>query len=307
MCPFLAVRFWVSWEPPAFQAGSPHSLPTPRRRKDRKRSCILLWMAGGPTQTDTFDLKRGHANGGPFKEIDTTLSGIRISEHLPKVAEQMKHLALIRSMKTKEGDHGRASYHLRTGNPLQGAIEFPTLGSLVAKERDHADADLPAFVSITPRGIPTASLSAGFLGPRFAPLIVGGRATREVTFDPSSSGGLRVENLQRADNVTAEQAGDRLELLQAMQTEFLATRPGTATQSHQNAYDRATRLMRESAAKAFDLSDEKQDLRERYGRNHFGQGCLLARRLVEREVPFVEVTLGRLGHARQQFRPGEKS
>ena len=127
MCPFLAVRFWVSWEPPAFQAGSPHSLPTPRSAKTRKRSCILLWMAGGPTQTDTFDLKRGHANGGPFKEIDTTLSGIRISEHLPKVAKQMKHLALIRSMKTKEGDHGRAIHHLRTATCCKAQSSFRPL------------------------------------------------------------------------------------------------------------------------------------------------------------------------------------
>src|SRR5262249_11537930 len=73
----------------------------------RRRSCILLWMNGGPSQTDTFDLKPGHANGGPYKEIATSVPGIHISEHLPKLAGLMEHMVLIRSMTTKEGDHGR--------------------------------------------------------------------------------------------------------------------------------------------------------------------------------------------------------
>src|SRR6188472_863402 len=97
----------------------------------RKRSCIVLWMAGGPTQTDTFDPKPGHANGGPFATIDTAAPGVRIAEHLPKVAEQMRDLAVIRSMRTREGDHGRATYHLRTGYRPQPPIQFPGLGSLV--------------------------------------------------------------------------------------------------------------------------------------------------------------------------------
>src|SRR5690349_20182560 len=82
---------------------------------DRKRACIVLWMSGGPTQTDTFDPKPGHANGGPFKTIDTAAPGVRVAEHLPLVAAQMKHLAIVRSMSTREGDHGRATLHLRTG------------------------------------------------------------------------------------------------------------------------------------------------------------------------------------------------
>src|SRR5262245_64631139 len=86
----------------------------------RTRSCVLLWMAGGPSQTDTFDLKPGHANGGLFKETATAVPGLRISEHLPRLAAQAKNLAVVRSMKTREGDHGRATYHLRTGNLPQG-------------------------------------------------------------------------------------------------------------------------------------------------------------------------------------------
>lgn len=252
----------------------------------RKRSCIVLWMGGGPTQTDTFDMKPGHVNGGPFQEIATSAPDIRISEHLPKVAAHMQHFAVVRSMSTREGDHGRATFHLRTGKVPQGPIEFPTLGSLVAKERDDHLADLPSYVSITPRGIGEAALSAGFLGPRFAPLIVGGQ----------DGGGerqsLQVTNLAPPDGISHDRVGERLAFLQEMGTEFLASREGLGTSSHQDAYQRAVRLMRDSAAKAFDLEEEQAALRDAYGRNRFGQGCLLARRLVERGVPFVEVSLG---------------
>ena len=118
----------------------------PRRRK----SCILLWMTGGPSQTDTFDPKPGHANGGEFKAIETAVPGILISEHLPKLAKQMKDITIIRSMSTKEGDHGRATFNLRTGYQQTGPIRYPTFGSLVAKELGRDDAELPNCVSIAP-------------------------------------------------------------------------------------------------------------------------------------------------------------
>jgi hypothetical protein len=261
------------------------------RDPERKRSCVLLWMAGGPSQTDTFDLKPDHPNGGPFKEIATATPGVRISEHLPKLAAHSDRLAIIRSMSTREGDHGRATQHLRTGNLPMGAIEFPTLGSLIAKERDSADADLPSYVSIAPRGLTPASLSAGFLGPQYAPLIVGGRPTEGGVYGGEDSG-LRVENLELPRDILPSHAAERLDLLREMQADFIASRPGTGTRSHRSAYDRAVRLMREEAARSFDLRTEKAALRDRYGRGLFGQGCLLARRLVERGVPFVEVTLG---------------
>src|SRR5213594_4197154 len=100
----------------------------------RRRSCILLWMNGGPSQMDTFDLKPGHANGGPYKEIQTAAPGLKISEHLPKLAKFGDRLAVIRSMSTKEGDHERATFFLRTGYLPQGPIEYPPLGALLSKE-----------------------------------------------------------------------------------------------------------------------------------------------------------------------------
>ena len=130
-------------------------------------------MPGGPSQTDTFDLKPEHKNGGPFKEIETSVPGIRISEHLPKLAQCMEHLAIIRSMSTKEGDHARATYFLRhrlfaeRPDPISGA------GGGMGKEMGNDAAELPNFVSIGPiTGLNPAAYSAGFLGSRYAPLVV---------------------------------------------------------------------------------------------------------------------------------------
>ncbi len=116
----------------------------------RRRSCILLWMNGGPSQMDTFDLKPGHANGGPFREIATAVPGIKISEHLPRLARHVDRLALVRSMSSKEGDHDLANYYVHAGYLKRGPIQYPTIGALVAKETGAEGADLPTYVSIAP-------------------------------------------------------------------------------------------------------------------------------------------------------------
>ncbi len=137
----------------------------------RRRSCILLWMNGGPSQMDTFDLKPGHANGGPFREIATAVPGIKISEHLPRLARHVDRLALVRSMTSKEADHDLANYYVHAGYLQRGPIQYPTLGALVAKETGAEDTDIPAFVSIAPdRFLNSAGHGSGFLGPRYAPL-----------------------------------------------------------------------------------------------------------------------------------------
>jgi Protein of unknown function (DUF1501) len=264
---------------------------------ERRRSCILLWMNGGPSQTDTFDLKPGHANGGPFREIPTNVPGIRISEHLPRVARHMDKMAIIRAMSTREGDHGRGTFYLRSGYLPQGPIQYPTLGSLVSKEIGAPDLPLPSFVSIAPyRLFSPAAYTSGFLGPQYAPLMVG-----EVTnfgFNPQGGGDAYDTSLQvqdmRHEGVEARQFDARVNLLEDMESEFAGRHETVAARSHQTAYQRAVRLMRTSARTAFNLNEETSAIRDAYGRNLFGQGCLLARRLVERGVPFVEVTLGAL-------------
>jgi uncharacterized protein (DUF1501 family) len=263
----------------------------------RRRACILLWMNGGPSQMDTFDLKPGHENGGTIRPIQTAVPGLHISEHLPRLARQANDLAIIRSMSTREGDHGRGSYLMHTGYLPIGALQYPTLGSLLAKELGSDEAPLPNFISIAPfRFFNTAAHAPGFLGPRYAPLLVGENANFQVNAQADGTDGyrqrLRVDDLQPPEQVQGRQFDSRVELWQANEADFAARYASSPVRGHQAAYDRAVRLMRSTARAAFDLDQEPGALRDAYGRNMFGQGCLLARRLVERGVPFVEVTLG---------------
>ena len=261
---------------------------------ERKKSCILLWMNGGPSQMDTFDLKPGHANGGPFKEIQTSATGLKISEHLPKIAKFGDKMVPIRSMNTKEADHGRATFYMPTGYLPQGAIQYPTMGSLLSKELAKPDLPLPNFVAIAPyRFFNPAAFSSGYLGPQYAPLIVGDTGNQfgqpgQTNYDQL----LRVQDIDLPTDVSGKQADARIDLLRDMEKDFAASHPGIAPQSHQMAYERAVKLMKTDANKAFKLDEEPDKVRDAYGRNLFGQGCLLARRLVERGVPFVEVTHG---------------
>src|SRR4051794_34381188 len=138
----------------------------------RSKACILLWMGGGPSQMDTFDLKPGHAHGGPFKEIATAAPGVRFSEHLPKIAKHADRMAVVRPISTKEGDHTRATQLLHTGYLTPPTIQFPTIGSLIAKELGSEESALPNFVSISSTRIFGAP-GAGFLGPKYAPMTLG--------------------------------------------------------------------------------------------------------------------------------------
>ena len=263
----------------------------------RHRSCILLWMNGGPSQMDTFDLKPGHQNGGPFKEIATAAPGVRISEHLPRIARHMDRAVIVRSMSTKEGDHGQGAFLMRTGYRPQGPVDYPSIGALVAKELGNEMSELPSFVSIAPyRFFNPQAYGSGFLGPQYAPLIVGEMGIQTPGQGQNSyEQDLKVQDLETSREVTFDQATARIDLLRSLDRDFVGMHPGVAPLSHQTAYDRAVRLMRSSAAKAFNLDEEPAVLRDAYGRNQFGQGCLLARRLVERGVPFVEVSLGGAG------------
>lgn len=263
----------------------------------RQRHCILLWMSGGPSQIDTFDLKPEHENGGEFKPIDTNVAGLQISEHLPKLAELGDQLAVIRSMTTKEGDHGRGTYLMRTGHQPGGPIQYPTLGSLISKQIAPAEAEMPDYISISPyRVFNRAAFQPGFLGPRHAALTVGAADSfQQQQQQGDGYAELGVDDLQAPETVTAEQADARLGLLASLQDGFVARHRTNSPIAHQTVYERAVRMMKSEAAQAFDLSKEKAEVRDAYGRGRFGQGCLMARRLVESGVPFVEVSLGRLG------------
>lgn len=248
-----------------------------------KRSCILLWMSGGPSQMETLDPKPGHDNGGPTKAISTAVPGIHIAENLPGVAKQMKDIAIIRGMKTREGDHGRATELMMTGRrPGTGGVEFPSLGSVIAQRMIQADVDLPPYVSIAPPQFGRPS-GAGFLGPKYSPLVVSGRSN-----DPNARANLSIENLQPSDGSLVS-LDERFELLQMLQTRLVSS--DVSAEAHVANYNSAMRMVKTKGGGAFELDQEPEEIRDRYGRNRFGQGCLLARRLVERGVPFVEVGL----------------
>jgi hypothetical protein len=257
----------------------------------RKKHCILLWMPGGPSQIDTFDPKPGQKNGGPFKPVKTRTPGVTFGEHLPRVASLSHHLAVVRSMKTKEGDHLRAAYEVRTGYPQQGPVDYPSLGPLLAR-RLADDGDLPPCVSIGSTRLLFGGAGPGFLGPSYAPLFIGGFDNRLAALTPAQvDQALKVEHMQPPAHVSAGESRARLSILKNLDDGFVERRPGPVARGYQAAYARAARLMTSGAGKAFDLAEEKSSLRDAYGRNLFGQGCLLARRLIERGVSFVEVSL----------------
>lgn len=258
--------------------------------KKQGRACILLWMGGGPSQLDTFDPKPGHKNGGPVKAIDTTVPGLQLSEYLPGLSKQAKDLVLFRGMTSKEGDHGRASQLMMTGYRPVEAVNYPGLGSLLAKELGQPDAELPGFVSISPFRLGGVG-GPGFLGPRYAPLTVSGNSS-----DPNARADLTVENMLPPSHVSLDSMKSRLEMLQFLQQEFTSQVASDAAKVHQANYDRAIRMRETQGRNAFKLEEEPEVLRDAYGRNRFGQGCLLARRLIERGVPFVEVSLTNSGN-----------
>jgi hypothetical protein len=234
----------------------------------RHKSCILLWMAGGPSQAHTFDVK----GGGDYKPINTSVPGIQISEHLPKLARQAQHLAILRGMSTGDGNHQTATYLMHTGfRRGTGGVVHPTLGSMVAHDLGRPDADLPNFVALG------GTLGPGYLGPRYAPLIVNdfNRGLPDLRPAPGNA-----------------DVNDRAGLVEELDRAFMNDYQSPAITAHTTYLKRAVRLMHSKTTKAFELGEEPARSREAYGNSRFGQGCLLARRLVEAGVPFVEVSLG---------------
>ena len=238
-------------------------------------ACILLFMRGGPSQFETFDPKPGATNGGPTKAIGTAASGIQIAEGWTGIAKQMKDIALIRSMNNKEGLQERAAFQLHTGYVPSGSVKYPALGSIVASEIGQHDFDLPNFVSVGGRG---AGIGSGFLGMQVAPFIVG---------NPNAM----PSNVALPGNVNEQRFNRRLGLLGGIEEDFAQAGGGSRIEDHKALYASAAQMVLSPRIKAFDLNQEKPEVRDRYGRTPFGQGCLLARRLVEKGVTFVEVDL----------------
>jgi hypothetical protein len=236
-------------------------------------ACILLFMRGGPSQFETFDPKPGQEHGGPTKAITTAVNGIKIAEGWTHTADAMKDISLIRSLTNKEGEHQRATYQLHTGYVPLASIKHPGLGSLVASEIAPKEFDLPHFVSIGNR---LTTIGSGFLGMQFAPFIV--QSPTQMPTNVDLPGGVNDKRFTR-----------RLDLLKDLEQDFAEAGGAPRVEEHRAVYASAAQMVLSPRLKAFDVSQEKDAVRDRYGRTPFGQGCLLARRLVETGVTFVEV------------------
>jgi hypothetical protein len=233
------------------------------------KACILLWMAGGPSQFETLDPKPGAETQGPTRGIATTAPGVMIAEHWTHTARVMNEFAVIRSMTSQEGNHGRATYLLHTSYAPSGGIVHPGIGSIVSSEIGDPESDLPNFVAISGQ-----SVGPSFLGVRHAPFVV---------TDPNRP----PDNL--ATPVAGSRLGRRLDLLRELEQPLLQTGSAAQVRDHQTLYDQTAQMILSPRTQAFDLAREPDRVRERYGESAFGQGCLMARRLIESGVTFVEV------------------
>ncbi len=235
----------------------------------QQRACILLWMAGGPSQFETFDPKPGAETQGPTRAIPTTVPGIDVAEHWTRLAGVTRELAILRSMTSREGNHGRATYLLHTSYPPSGGVVHPGIGSIVAREIGPSDFDVPNFVSIQGQ-----SVGPSFLGVQHAPFVV---------LDPN----------RPPDNLAAPVAPNRLNrrlgLLNELERPFAQGGAAEQVRDHQSLYRQTAQMVLSPRVRAFDLTGEPERVRDAYGRTPFGQGCLLARRLVETGVTFIEV------------------
>ncbi len=244
-------------------------------RKSNK-SCIMLWMGGGPSHMDTWDLKpESEKNGGEFRPIDTSAPGVKICEHLPTVAKQMHHMNIIRSLNSREGNHDRGTYMMHTGYSPNPTVVHPAFGSICSYELGYKAGDgfpLPHCISINSPGE-----GAGFLGMTHAPFYIQ---------NPTSP----IANLRPP--VEAYRMNRRLKMLGLVEDSFGGQNRGQATADHKAVYLKTVKMMNSQYTKAFSLDDEPDAVRDAYGRNSFGQGCLMARRLVEMGVTFVQVSLG---------------
>jgi hypothetical protein len=248
--------------------GLVHSQTIAAEAQKRGKRCILLWMNGGASQIDTFDMKPGRPTGGPFRPVQTKIPGTQVCEYLPRMAERVDRLAIIRSMRTQSPDHPDGIYHMHTCYKMSERVPHPELGAMVAKYLGRPDADLPSFVRLGPTG----NAGAGFLGPQYEPFSLGRDGKLPYFTQPYT---------------TPEAERRRDDLLRFVEDEFGRDHKADPFASHRLAEERAWRLLR--AQSVFDISKEWSKARDRYGDTDFGRGCFLARQLVEAGVPFVEV------------------
>ncbi len=239
----------------------------------KAKSCVLLWMNGGPSHLDTWDPKPGSSMAGPGKSIKTRAQDVMISDRMPQIADVADRLAIVRGMNSKEGNHQRAQYLLHTGYAPNPTLTHPSLGGWVSEELGDPNFDLPNFVSIS-----GPSMSAGFLGVQYGPLVI-------------NQPGQAPQNIAYAAGVNDARFDARRQALRMLEDDFVSVTRDAKVSGRQAVYGKAVRMMRSPRLKAFDIAEEPEAVRAAYGETDFGKGCLVARRLVEAGVKFVEVVL----------------
>ena len=241
--------------------------------KQQNKRVILLWLAGGASQFETWDPKPGAKTGGPFRAIPTNVTGIHISELLPELAQRMQHTAIIRSLNTKIADHGNGADLMECGRVADPGVKYPDIGAVVARELGRLESKVPDYVSLYTSTEGRRKGTSGFLGARYAPMFL--------------SESMTPPNIMRPDIISEIDHHDRAALRNVLAKRFTASRRNQAVDSHMLAYQRVHGLM--ASADLFDIEREPESVRNRYGSSQFAQQCLIARRLVEADVPFVKV------------------
>lgn len=235
---------------------------------------IVLWLAGAPSQFETFSPKPKSRNGGLTKAIQTNVSGVEIADNFPLLSQQMDKITLIRTLTSKEGNHARASYLMHTSYPPTGVVKHPSFGGITAKELGGAkEFDLPYFVSLS-----GPSYSAEFLGKEYSPYVI-----KDVK--------KPLQNINKYTTVNDSRFNERVNLLKDIDDNFYKEKGVDDINEHKIIYEKSIKMMNSPLIKAFDISEESDVMKQAYGDNDFGKGCLMARRLVEAGVKFVEVTL----------------
>lgn len=246
---------------------------SPLKQIASAKRVIYLYMSGGMTHLDTFDLKQGHENQGPVKGIKTS-GDYQISEYLPGLAKHGDKMALINSMNSKTGAHQQARYLAHTSYEMRGTIKHPAMGAWLLTYQGRLNPTLPGNVVI---GGGSRHPGSGFFPAKVGPLLIG-----------AADRGL--QNVK--SRMEQEDFEFRMGLSQQLGQSFAERYNHKAVAGYSEMYEDAVKLMQSSDLRAFDLKEEPESVREAYGNDQFGKGCLLARRLVENDVRFVEVSLG---------------
>lgn len=241
--------------------------------EQKRKQILMVWLAGGSSQLETWDPKPKTETGGPFRSIETSVPGIRISELLPRTALQMHHLALLRGINTSEDDHGKGYYVMHTGRKQVPGQEYPHLGSVAAKYLASDQDPLPGYILIQPGGGGMIASDAAYLGPKYGALVLGN--------------GSAPANTERPGDVSGESDAARHLLRSRINDRFALRRRTAETEAFTNTFEQAKQLM--ERREVFDVSKESPRELERYGSHDFGRHCLMARRLLEAGVTFVKV------------------